>query len=476
LLLLSPASITMARAAVFAALVLCLAAFAAAEGDVLDLTTDTFDKTIEDNEFVLVEFFAPWCGHCKKLAPEYAKAATKLKEDGIVLAAVDATVEKDLGTKFGVRGYPTLKLFKNGKPTEYKGGRTEDTIVSYMRKATGPPAKELASKDDVAAFIDSAKVVIVGYFDKLEGADYDTFIATAKADEDNSFGVTTVGSDDVTGSSGVVLYKKFDEGKNVFSGDFTEAQLNDFIGKNRIPLVIPFTMEAAAEIFQSPVNKIAFFFSDEATPDWYSETAKEYKGKFVFATSDSSQTRLTGYIGVTAKDFPVFYILETGGQLKKFPLEGKPDAAAVKAHLDASLDGKLKPSYKSEPVPEDNSGPVTVIVGKNFDEIVLDETKNVLLEVYAPWCGHCKKLEPIYNELGEAFANADDVVIAKMDGTENEVEGLAVKGFPTLKFFPKGAKSGAAAAEDYNGGRTLEDFKKFLETKAGVKAAGHDEL
>ena len=91
-------------------------------------------------------------------------------------------------------------------------------------------------------------------------------------------------------------------------------------------------------------------------------------------------------------------------------------------------------------MPEDNSGPVTVIVGKNFDEIVLDETKNVLLEVYAPWCGHCKKLEPIYNELGEAFANADDVVIAKMDGTENEVEGLAVKGFPTLKFFPKGAK------------------------------------
>ena len=63
LLLLSPASITMARAAVFAALVLCLAAFAAAEGDVLDLTTDTFDKTIEDNEFVLVEFFAPYvCG------------------------------------------------------------------------------------------------------------------------------------------------------------------------------------------------------------------------------------------------------------------------------------------------------------------------------------------------------------------------------------------------------------------------------
>ena len=57
-----------------------------------------------------------------------------------------------------MRGYPTLKLFKNGKATEYKGGRTEDTIVSYMRKATGPAAKELATAEDAAAFIEGAKV------------------------------------------------------------------------------------------------------------------------------------------------------------------------------------------------------------------------------------------------------------------------------------------------------------------------------
>jgi protein disulfide-isomerase A1 len=171
-----------------------------------------------------------------------------------VLAAVDATVEKDLGSKFGVRGYPTLKLFKNGKATEYKGGRTEDTIISYMRKTTGPAAKELATTEDVTAFIDSAKVVVVGYFEKLEGTEYDIFMAVAKSDEDNTFGVTTVGSDDVS-APGVVLYKKFDEGKNVFDGNFKEAQLNDFIAKNRIPLVIPFTMEAAAEIFQSSISE-----------------------------------------------------------------------------------------------------------------------------------------------------------------------------------------------------------------------------
>lgn len=188
------------------------------------------------------------------LAPHYAKAATTLKEDGIVLAAVDATQEKELGSRFGVRGYPTLKFFKNGKPTDYKGGRTEDTIVSYMRKATGPPAKTLETESDVIAFTESAKVTVVGYFTALEGAEYDAFIAAASEDEDVSYGVTTLKSEDAA-SPAIMLYKKFDEGKNVFDGGFTVAEIATFVAANRIPSVIPFTMEAAAEIFQSPISK-----------------------------------------------------------------------------------------------------------------------------------------------------------------------------------------------------------------------------
>lgn len=64
-------------------------------------------------------------------------------------------------------------------------------------------------------------------------------------------------------------------------------------------------------------------------------------------------------------------------------------------------EGKLSPYLKSEDVPADNSGPVKVAVAKNFDEVVTNNGKDTLIEFYAPWCGHCKKLVPIYDELGQ---------------------------------------------------------------------------
>jgi len=127
-------------------------AFAAEDPDVVVLTADNFDEVIK-GDFVLVEFYAPWCGHCKKLTPEYQAAAQKLKSSGstVTLAKVDATVEQALGERFAIRGYPTLKFFRSGEPIDYDGGRTANEIVNWVTKKSGPPSKTLASQADVDA-------------------------------------------------------------------------------------------------------------------------------------------------------------------------------------------------------------------------------------------------------------------------------------------------------------------------------------
>jgi protein disulfide-isomerase-like protein len=94
------------------------------EKDVVVLGGKDFADFVAANPYVLAEFYAPWCGHCQSLAPEYARAATALTESGVVLAKVDATQHAELAQEHGVEGYPTLFFFADGEKRQYSGGRT----------------------------------------------------------------------------------------------------------------------------------------------------------------------------------------------------------------------------------------------------------------------------------------------------------------------------------------------------------------
>lgn len=139
--------------------------------DVIELTDSNFDKLVLQSEDVwLVEFFAPWCGHCKNLAPEWAKAASELKGK-VKLGALDATVHQSKAQEYGVRGYPTIKFFASGKKSsgdavDFDGGRTANDIVQWALEKYGdsiptPEVYELTSEDVGKKACDNKPLCIV---------------------------------------------------------------------------------------------------------------------------------------------------------------------------------------------------------------------------------------------------------------------------------------------------------------------------
>ncbi|PIN02110.1 Thioredoxin/protein disulfide isomerase [Handroanthus impetiginosus] len=243
--------------------------FASAFADeVVVLTEENFEKEVGQDRGALVEFYAPWCGHCKKLAPEYEKLGASFKKaKSVLIGKVDCDEHKSLCGKYGVSGYPTIQWFPKGSldPKKYEGARTAEALAEFV----------------------------------------------------NNNGGTNV--------------------------------------------------------------KIA------AVPS-----------------------------------------------------------------------------------------SVVVLTQENFDEIVLDENKDVLVEFYAPWCGHCKNLAPTYEKVATAFKQEEDVVIANVDADNYKdlAEKYGVSGFPTLKFFPKNNKAG----EEYEGGRDLDDFITFINEKSGTSRDAKGQL
>jgi len=187
--------------------------------------------------------------------------------------------------------------------------------------------------------------------------------------------------------------------------------------------------------------------------------------------SEGIQQRLADFIGVTKSDLPTLRILDPSKDMAKYTSTVVVDETltvdSISSFLTEFKDGKLEPFLKSEPIPETQDGPVTVVVGKSFESIVKDPTKDVLVKYYAPWCGHCKKLAPIWDDLAEKTKDIEDLVIAKFDSTANEALGVEVRGYPTLIFYPKDNKKGV----NYDGDRELDDFINWLGDKSSAYKA-----
>ncbi|CAG5895846.1 unnamed protein product [Menidia menidia] len=455
----------------------------------LVLTKDNFDDTVDNADIILVEFYAPWCGHCKRLAPEYEKAAKELSKRSppIPLAKVDATVEPDLASRFGVTGYPTLKIFRKGKAFDYNGPREQYGIVEHMSEQAGPPSKQVQAAKQVQELIkDGDDAVIVGVFTNEQDAAYESYVEACNSlREDFTFRHTF--SSEVAkllkaspGQIVVAQPEKFHSKHEPTSHKLTVkdstsvSEVQEFFKKHSIPLVGHRKPSNDAKRYGKRPMVVVYYGVDfsfdyrKATQFWRSkvlEVAKDFP-EYTFAIADEEDyAEELKSLGLSDSGEEVNVgIMGDGG--KKFAMDPEEfDSEVLRDFVIAFKKGKLKPIIKSQPLPK-NKGPVKVVVGKNFDDIVMDTQKDVLIEFYAPWCGHCKKLEPDYLALAKKYKGEKNLVIAKMDATANDVphDSYKVEGFPTIYFAPSNSKQSPVKLE--GGDRTVEGLSKFLEKHA----------
>mmetsp|Transcript_10245 Transcript_10245/g.23678 ORF Transcript_10245/g.23678 Transcript_10245/m.23678 type:complete len:475 (+) Transcript_10245:455-1879(+) len=473
---------------------------------------------------------------------------------------VDATEEKELAERFEVRGFPSLKFFRGdpSDPTTYTGGRTERDIVAYMKKKTSPPVKLVVDLGELEAALKAASsggdeaVLVAGFFEDVEGplaklferaaAQVDDFEFVSSADfrladevhppppTHGKAGWPAAGEDGAAAPNCVVVFKSFDERRNVLPLDAassTTEAIRDFINAVATPKVIDFTQARTKQIFKGPVKVHLLTFYDPAAA--YAEPLREtlealaevHRGRVLHLLVPQAEDRVMSYFGVDKKELPrsVLSDVRVEGAMRKYNFN--PSAAAVadgtkgaalKAHRLADLEafeaayfaGELTPDLKSEEdKPSNMRGKVKVLTGQTFERDVLRAGRDVLVKFHAPWCGHCKALAPKWDELGDLFAKAkspaskevkgakgkrpgadDDapVWIAKMDATANEIDhpDVTIKGFPSIILFP----ADGSKPIKYDGGRETEDFVEFLKDKAvlpfemedGSKGGKHDEL
>ncbi|GAB0094644.1 Protein disulfide-isomerase [Sergentomyia squamirostris] len=470
-------------------LAICFAGALSGEADVLELNDDDFSTRVSETETTLVMFYAPWCGHCKRLKPEYAKAAELLRDDDppIALAKIDCTeAGKETCSKFSVSGYPTLKIFRNGEVSqEYNGPREAAGIVKYMRAQVGPSSKDLLTVDALETFLAVPEAAIVGLFKKesdLKGV----FLKYAdKMREKLRFGHSSAAdvlakyseTDAILLFRASNLHNKFEENFLKFDGDDVD-ELTKFVKKNLHGLVGHRTRDSVPE-FSNPLV-VAYYNVDyvknaKGTNYWRNrvlKVSKEFQDKITFAISakDEFQHELNEYGYDYVGDKPLVLARDKDNQ--KYIMKDEFSVETLQKFAKDLLAGDLEPYVKSEAVPEKNDGPVKVAVAKNFAELVTDVDKDVLIEFYAPWCGHCKKLSPIYDELGEKLKAEDGVSVVKIDATANDVPPLfEVRGFPTLFWLPKDNKSKPVK---YEGGRELDDFIKYIAKHATNELNGFD--
>jgi protein disulfide isomerase len=311
------------------------------EDGVIVLTDTNMGVALKQYDLLLVEFYAPWCGHCKKLAPEYSAAALELAENNVKLGKVDCTVSKKLHQRYSIEGFPTMYFFKYGKKITYTGGNKKDSIVQWVRRHAAPSAAELTSVEAVKSKQEMMPVMVIGHFpdDTLEAAQKG-FHQTAEMKDSLNFFLTS--SPEVVehlglGGGGVAVLKNFDEGLQVldfaeYDEDSVGEAISEFVSSTTYPLVSVFSKQKAREIFSPRIMTHLLVFTDpeaehhQPSMDTVTKLAKQYRGTVQVISILGDDESILTHFKVEKGSLPAVVVMDVD-LMERYPYESESGKA-----------------------------------------------------------------------------------------------------------------------------------------------------
>ncbi|CAM9916407.1 unnamed protein product [Pylaiella littoralis] len=476
------------------------------ESNLLVLDESNFQQALDDTDVILLEFFAPWCGNCKRLQPRYGRAADALVKEGNVarLAKIDCTENAALCSQepWSIKRYPTMMLKRFGKLYEFDGPPEAKDIVRYMRKATEPALHVLKGQATVAEFIHNNEVAVVGIMERDGSSAHLKLKEAAESEFGRAYGVTF---DDgvasffgVASGSKIVVMKHFDQEKlsmHVFS--FTKKEdIEAFVRGASKKMYLEIGTDEAADVLSARPLAIFVLTEEERVPSMVTrdmmelvqmmaKNALEARAeraadkanvvRYVHAPMNAAGSRLMEFL-VGQKNrggaVPGAFLVAPGAEGKaiKYRHDGELTVEGLQEFERLYFAGELKPHFKSEPLSEaDEDDPLKTVKAASFERMVIDNPDNdVLVDFYAPWCPHCQRLGPIYGALAAKMEEREKLVIADMDVSANDLDypGLSTTKLPTVLMFKAGSKD---KPEIYDGELELEPLEAFINEQATHK-------
>jgi protein disulfide-isomerase A1 len=363
---------------------------------------------------------------------------------------------------------------------EYTGERNHEDLIKWIRKKTnGVAFEEIKSEEDLDIFKQSNDVVLI-YFGKDEN-DINIFTKLARKNDEIPFGVI---KDEIliqkyaNNDNKIILYKIFDEKKRELK-IINEKEIQEFINKYSTPQLMPLDKKAFNAIFEKKIPGIILYINKKETALYFNlmnNISKQINYKYKVIITDIKEglaAKNAEIMNIKEKDLPTLRIADTSGDyLKKYKMEKELNEENIMEFITDWENKKIKPYIKSSDVPKENNEDVFILVGKTFEKEVINNNKDVIVLFYSPLCKHltqnCKELLQNYSDVAKKLKKLNpNLIMAKIDGIENEVESIHISSFPKIKFFPGNKKNQTPI--DYDGDNSVNDLIKFIKENSSFK-------